>query len=616
MLRFVFLLIGLMGAALAGERPQFQVTPDVALMLEMDLIMLEGLGGQILTHPDRKTIIEVTSFNRKGLLNENLCDDSVDKTYARVKHWFGKSTIQINEEFIRLVYSQQGVFPCKHGSFRQFLTASLWHELGHIWDRKTEFSTQGQYAALMGGASSFKSSENRETPISPDPYEYKNLRESFAVNLEWFLLDSTFACKRPATQALLEKALGFRPFSNDCALNWKILTQSAYPEDHYTRAFDVNPSRIYQVHYLFAGKGTALMSRWGHAMIRLVVCAPHRQIPGPECMQDVSHHLVLSYRASVENPEISHWDGLTGKYPSLMFVYRFHEILQKYTKQELRELWSIPLPLEHEQIDFFMKVTLERFWGYQAKYLFLSNNCGTESLRHLTVVDDKLFDEIGDFTPLQLFRGLTHLAGFQEINSHKDELELKGLYFPSHRPMLEAALATLRKYDLTKMKDIKSFLKTTSLERLGIYQNYQWENLNMLNTREALMSLQYIERYANLHYNLNLLKTVMKRIEHHADLKNVVANEIQSFMSLSVKPWEIVRDGYGVPKSESFETQFAQYLGKRQTAPHRQTKSALSTLLEHPVLAREADEVKSLNEISDIIATEIARPIWYSQEAL
>lgn len=615
MLRFVIILMGLMSAALAGERPVMRVSPDVALMLEMDLMMLEGLGGQVLTHPERKTVIEVTSFSRKGLLNENLCDDSVSKTYARVKHWFGKSTIQINEEFIRLVYSQQGIFPCKHGSFRQFLTASLWHELGHVWDRENDFSTEGQYAALMGGASAFKSSENRAAPSSPDAYEHKNLRESFAVNLEWFLLDSTFACKRPATQALLEKALGFRPFNNECDLNWKLLTQSAYPEDHYTRVFDINPARIYQVHYLFAGKGTSLMSRWGHAMLRLVVCAPHRQTPGPECMQDVSHHLVLSYRASVENPEISHWDGLRGKYPSLMFIYRFHEILQEYTKQELRELWSIPLPLEREQIEFFMKVTLERFWGYQAKYLFLSNNCGTESLRHLTAVDEKLFDEIGDFTPLQLFKGLSRLSGFEEINNHKDELQTKGLYFPSHRPLLEEAVMALNQYGLTNKKSLKKFLETNPNERLTVYQNFLWEDLSMLDSRAALMSLQYLERYANLNYNLNLLKNIMKKIENNAELKKLVETEIQSFMSLSLRPWEIVRDSYGVPSSESFEQQFAEYLAKRQVGMN-QSKSALDVLLQHPLLRQEADDIKNLKEISDIITIELARPIWYSQEAL
>ena len=615
MLRFVIILMGLMSAALAGERPVMRVSPDVALMFEMDLMMLEGLGGQVLTHPERKTVIEVTSFSRKGLLNENLCDDSVNKTYARVKHWFGKSTIQINEEFIRLVYSQQGIFPCKHGSFRQFLTASLWHELGHVWDRENDFSTEGQYAALMGGASAFKSSENRAAPSSPDPYEHKNLRESFAVNLEWFLLDSSFACKRPATQALLEKALGFRPFNNECDLNWKLLTQSAYPEDHYTRVFDINPARIYQVHYLFAGKGTSLMSRWGHAMLRLVVCAPHRQTPGPECMQDVSHHLVLSYRASVENPEISHWDGLRGKYPSLMFIYRFHEILQEYTKQELRELWSIPLPLEREQIEFFMKVTLERFWGYQAKYLFLSNNCGTESLRHLTAVDEKLFDEIGDFTPLQLFRGLSRLSGFEEINNRKDELQTKGLYFPSHRPLLEEAVMALNQYGLTNKKSLKKFLETNPKERLTVYQNFLWEDLSMLDSRAALMSLQYLERYANLNYNLNLLKNIMKKIENNAELKKLVESEIQSFMSLSMRPWEIVRDSYGVPSSESFEQQFAEYLAKRQVGMN-QSKSALDVLLQHPLLRQEADDIKSLKEISDIITIELARPIWYSQEAL
>jgi hypothetical protein len=591
-----------------------RVSPDVALLLEIDLLMLEGLGGQVLTHPERKTVIEVTPFSRKGLLNENLCDDSVSKTYARVKHWFGKSTIQINEEFIRLVYSEQRIFPCKHGSFRQFLTASLWHELGHIWDRKNDFSTEGQYAALMGGSSAFKSNENRAAPSSPDAYEHKNLRESFAVNLEWFLLDSTFACKRPATQALLEKALGFRPFSAACDLNWKLLTQSAYPEDHYTRVFDVNPARIYQVHYLFAGKGHSLMSRWGHAMIRLIVCAPHRQTIGPECMQDVSHHLVLSYRASVENPEISHWDGLRGKYPSLMFVYRFHEILQEYTKQELRELWSIPLPLESEQIEFFMKVTLERYWGYQAKYLFLSNNCGTESLRHLTVVDEKLFDEIGDFTPLQLFSGLSRLSGLEDATSRKSDLEAKGLYYPSHRPLLEEAVGILNQFGLTNKNDLKSFLKTKPQDRFNIYKNFPWGNLSLSDTRSALMNLQYIERYSNLKYNLNLLKQIMYKIEGNIELKNLVETEINSFMALSIRPWEIVRDGYGVPSTESFNHQFNEYLKHRHSFMN-QSKSALDVLLQHPLLLQEKQDVNSLNQISNFIRSELARPIRHLQEA-
>jgi hypothetical protein len=297
-----------------------------------------------------------------------------------------------------------------------------------------------------------------------------------------------------------------------------------------------------------------------------------------------------------------------------MFIYRFHEILQEYTKQELRELWSIPLPLEREQIEFFMKVTLERFWGYQAKYLFLSNNCGTESLRHLTAVDEKLFDEIGDFTPLQLFRGLSRLSGFEEINNRKADLEIKGLYFPSHRPLLEEAVMTLKQYGLTNKQDLKSFLKTKAQERLTIYQNYSWEELSMLDTRTVLMSLQYIERYANLNYNLNLLKNITKKIENNAELKNLVETEIQSFMSLSLRPWEIVRDSYGVPSSESFEQQFAQYLAKR-LASMNQSKSALDVLLQHPLLKQEAQDIKNLREISNIITIELARPIWYRQEA-
>src|SRR5690606_8634580 len=125
---------------------------------------------------------------------------------------------------------------------------------------------------------------------------------------------------------------------------------------------------------------------------------------------------------------------------------------------------------------FFMKVTLERYWNYQGKYLFLSNNCGTESLRHLLAVDDELFDDIGDFTPLQLFNGLSRLDGFAELTADKDALQAKGLYFPSHREDLEDALSTLKELNLNDRENLKDFLKSTPQERLALYQARDWAN--------------------------------------------------------------------------------------------------------------------------------------------
>lgn len=597
-----------------AARPQIIASPDVAMMLELDLIELEGLGGSALLNTNRNVEIRIEDFKKKGRLNNNLCDDSVDKLYARVKHRGNKSRIEINSEFVRLSYNEQSLFPCKHGSFRNFLKASLWHELGHVWDKEHKFSTTGAYSAMMGGGSAFKQTGNRAASASPDPYEFKNLRESFAVNLEWFLLDSTYECRRPATYQLISEALGFRPYASSCDQNWNVLTQSAFPEDHYTRAFNISPERIYQVHYLFAGRGSALMSRWGHAMLRLVVCAPHRKTVGPECMQDVSHHLVLSYRASIENPTINYMDGLTGKYPSLMFIYRFHEILQEYGKQELRELWSVPLPLNQDKIDFFMKVTLERYWNYQGKYLFLSNNCGTESLRHLLAVDDEVFDEIGDFTPLQLFNGFSRLDGFSDLTSDKEQLRRMGYYFPSQRAEITRSLELLKEHGLNNRKDLKDYLKSTPAERMALYQERKWEEHDSTENRTLILNIQYVERYMAMLYNMNLMKSITKRIEKEPELKALIEKEVQAFMSLIKRPWDIAADGYGVPSEESFFAKFEAYKLKRKEEASAQQGSAMETILRHPLFSKEADDIATMRNIGILISKELKRSINLIQE--
>ncbi|MBY0516710.1 MAG: DUF4105 domain-containing protein [Bacteriovoracaceae bacterium] len=598
LLSFVFLS----SFALAGERPQLLVSPDVALLIELDLIELEGLGGSVLANPEKSVEIHVEKFKKDGLLNDNLCDDSLDKIYARVKHTSKKSKIEINEKLINLAYAVDTVFPCKHGTFKNFLKASLWHELGHVWDNQNKFSTTGAYSALMGGGSAFKATGNRAASASPDAYEFKNLKESFAVNLEWFLLDSDFECRKPATYQLMSEALGFRPHQTNCEQNWKVMTQSAYPEDHFTRSFEINPERIFQVHYFFAGRGDALMSRWGHAMLRLVVCAPHRKTVGPECMQDVSHHLILSYRASIENPQINYIDGFTGKYPSLMFVYRFHEILQEYGKQELRELWSIPLPLSREKIEFFTKVTLERYWSYQGKYLFLSNNCGTESLRHLLAVDDKLFDDIGDFTPLQLFRGLSRLDGFEDLTDDKDHLRSMGLYFPSQRKEIENAITVLAESQLSSTTKLKEFLKSSPEDRLEIYKQRDWNSFSNTENRTALLNIQYIERYMAMLFNMNLMKNISKRVEKDAELKAMLNEQFQSFIALIKRPWDVAADGYGVPSINGFEGKFSEYLVFRKKIAAQNKVNPLDILLAHPLFEKEAAEANAMRGIGTLIA--------------
>uniref|UniRef100_A0A1I8APJ4 DUF4953 domain-containing protein n=1 Tax=Steinernema glaseri TaxID=37863 RepID=A0A1I8APJ4_9BILA len=65
-------------------------------------------------------------------------------------------------------------------------------------------------------------------------------------------------------------------------------------------------------------------------MLRLVICAPGRP-RGPDCRLDLDQHLVLSYRAFVNDVQLSSWDGLTGAYPSRLFVLPLAQLLRSGT---------------------------------------------------------------------------------------------------------------------------------------------------------------------------------------------------------------------------------------------------------------------------------------------
>ena len=145
---------------------------------------------------------------------------------------------------------------------------------------------------------------------------------------------------------------------------------------------ELDPRRIHQVDYLLAEGNERAMSRWGHSMLRLVVCAPGRE-PGPDCRLDLEHHLVLSFRAFVGDVQISSWRGLTGSYPSRLFVLPLGQVVDEYTRVELRGLRSVPLALSPGEIEALVTRAAQLHWNYDGRYLFVANNCAVETFKLL-----------------------------------------------------------------------------------------------------------------------------------------------------------------------------------------------------------------------------------------
>lgn len=261
--------------------------------------------------------------------------------------------------------------------------AALIHELGHALDRSAigGWSRQPRFLDLAGWQQRPLwpgRGRNHFSLRSPDRYELESPTEFFAVNLEHYLLDPEYACRRPLLHAWFVENLGAPRQLDLLQCPQALPFMQAGEQEGLADLLDLDPARVYEIDYLLAEGNEKLMSRWGHSMLRLVVCAPGRT-PGPACRMDLQYHLVLSFRAFVGDVQISSWRGLTGSYPSRLFVLPLSRVIEEYTKVELRGVSSTPLRLQRDEINAMLQQAARLHWDYDGRYYFISNNCAVET---------------------------------------------------------------------------------------------------------------------------------------------------------------------------------------------------------------------------------------------
>jgi hypothetical protein len=381
------------------------------------------IPSEISSKFDYQVKVEFISYkDNKGIseLPDNRCISSVKPKYAHVST-FNKKKIKMSKLFIpEIVKGENGSkqFPCGHKNYYKKAVATLLHEVGHLYDFKRirdkkhkknveacidhhRESNQDKFKntskcrivereernkKTISGLHSFyklsnwsrgfftKDAKNLSRKRTPDAYEYKNLEEHYAVNLEFFLLDPEYKCRRPSYYKYYSKKLKHTPFPD---YNCKIYTEIVLDDKNVIR--DINPDRVYRIDYLLASKGAGIMSGFGHSMYRIVLCAPHRKTVDEKCLRDKLHHVVLSYRANVTDIKIDSIKGLLGGYDSVLFMLSFPNVIEEYNLGELRDLISQPMDFNPEQKRDFINKVLEVYWEYEGDYKFITNNCASES---------------------------------------------------------------------------------------------------------------------------------------------------------------------------------------------------------------------------------------------
>ncbi|WP_208543137.1 zinc-dependent peptidase [Marilutibacter alkalisoli] len=298
--------------------------------------------------------------------------------------------------------------------------AAVIHELAHYYDRSRggRLSGDPRLLDLAGWQVSpmrlgLRTSRNALSDRSPDPYELTAPAEFVAVNLEYFLLDPAYACRRPALYRHFAAHFGVEPPMAVCAPD--LVYIQAPPDESSSALLRIDPERVHAIDYLLAEPDHRVMSRWGHSMLRVVVCAPGRP-RGPDCRLDLQHHLVLSFRAFVDDVQISNLRGLTGSYPSRLFVLPLDQVIEEYTRVELRGLRSVPLRLQRDEVATLLERAAQLHWGYDGRYYFLSNNCAVETFKLLHDGVPRLASErLGSITPTGLLRRLSR-AGIADTS--------------------------------------------------------------------------------------------------------------------------------------------------------------------------------------------------------
>jgi hypothetical protein len=388
---------------------------------------------------------------------------------------------------------------------------------------KTTLSTDPYYLEIAGWPLSVQGTNYRESHNiyrhrTADALEFKNSVEHFAVNFEYYMLDPQFSCRKPILGRFFDQHFGLQKSSNSgCENNFYVDPSTSNP-DLLTRKIPFD--RVYQIHYLHAGKGSEAMSLWGHAMFRVVICDPKRAHVGPDCMKDEFYHIVLSFRAFINSFSISSWKGLTGTYPSRLFIVPFEEVKKSYLQLELRDLTSYPLHLSESEKERFLNRALESHWNYDSHYYFITNNCASESLNLLKsslLRPELMGQKVMKPTELRdLLLRLKILKSQDFSQEAKTNIE-KGLYFESHGRYFISAL---------------SYLTGTS------------ENLNSVKKHLELPLTDRTKKYALNERKISTKTYAAISILETASLTQTKSKMSESIVAMALKSASQIKDSY------------------------------------------------------------------------
>lgn len=536
MKKIALILILLSGQVYAGLGLSSHVSsPAVDSLLEEALKLLpEKVKSDL-----NGTIPVVFKKLDKTVNFEVPCKQTTSKqTYGRAAN--GK--VFLNQNFLPLL-DDQTQFDCGHRSWRKQALATLLHEVIHLWEQKQKNkpSSSRHYTYLAHGQRKVigrNTIRNQNSERSPDAYELSNTAEHFAVNFEYFLLDSTYSCRRPNIAAYFKEL--FHHDTADCTPNRTIHVANIKG----SVPFEFSNTHVKEIHYLLASKGSGISSKFGHTLFRLVTDDPRKDI-------------VVGFVAEVDGLSLSNLGGITGKYPSRLFVGPLQKTIDDYTKVEFRDLYSYKLEINDEQRQALLDQMLTVYWEYSGKYRFFSNNCADEGLFLLkSALPDSPLISRQVLTPYGLRKVLRQsglISWGEPDHTIHSQWTIQEKIFEKLSPAMPGM-------------DLSQWIKTTAEERKQLYSKASL-------TRQSIIAAIALEISSAAKTSQELEKKIAAAIfnlpEGHA-IKEIAIEYTELIRILSFG--QKLEHGYGIPLSTDYsdEKEDVEDIRKRAIAINEQ----------------------------------------------
>lgn len=343
------------------------------------------------------------------------------------------------------------------------------------------------------------------------PAHNEKTKGTFANKLSLYLSDPRFACSNPIfTDYFNHRYQKETALYKTCheAIPFSVITK-----DNGVQTRWVEPEKVSEVHLLFAGNDDGLISRFGHTLLRLVIC-PDKSNDKGDCDSNLYQHLTLGFQAHVNEFNIDTLKGLMGSYQAYLYAEEFMSIYRQYAISEFRDLYSLPLTLSTTQKDQLLRGLSQIHWSFSGDYKFLTQNCSTLLQDTFKIIwpnyaqskmneknrlrPDSFFEDMKD-------QPLTRAIVFDDLSF----AEQTGHYFPSTEPLYKQAFDIVKAArSQSEFEDLDDYLKILPQQREQeinqdqLYYSKLKNNTHLLGAQILLEELSAIQSRTRMQANI------------------------------------------------------------------------------------------------------------------